>query len=129
IVVDDAIVTSESVYTRLREGTNPLQAAIDGTHEVAVPVTFGVLTTIVAFVPLMFFDGFYGNFTRQVPPVVSAVLIASLIETKLALPSHLKHIKVGRTRFNFFTRFQKKVADGLETFVSKHFQPTLRFAV
>lgn len=129
IVVDDAIVTSESVYTRLREGTNPLQAAIDGTHEVAVPVTFGVLTTIVAFVPLMFFDGFYGNFTRQVPPVVSAVLIASLIETKLALPSHLKHIKVGRTRFNFFTRFQKKVADGLETFVWKHFQPTLRFAV
>lgn len=128
IVVDDAIVTSESVYTRLRQGMDPLEASIEGTKEIAVPVTFGVLTTIVAFVPLMFFDGFYGNFTRQVPPVVAAVLLASLIETKLALPSHLKHIKVGRTRFNPVTRFQKTVADGLETFVWKYYQPTLRFA-
>ena len=129
IVVDDAIVTSENVYTKLREGMDPLEAAVVGTKEIAVPVTFGALTTIVAFIPLMFFDGFYGNFTRQVPPVVAAVLIASLIESKIALPCHLKSIKVGRKKFNFFSRFQKSVADGLETFVWKCYQPALRFAV
>ena len=129
IVVDDAIVTSENVYTRLRAGMDPLDAAVEGTKEIAVPVTFGALTTIVAFVPLMFFDGFYGNFTRQIPPIVGAVLIASLIESKLALPCHLKHIKVGRTRFNPITRFQKSVADGLEKFIDRFYQPSLRFAV
>ncbi len=129
IVVDDAIVTSESVYTKLREGMDPLEAAVAGTREIAVPVTYGAFTTIVAFVPLMYFDGYYGQFTRQIPPVISAVLIASLIETKFALPCHLKHVKTGRTRFNFFTRFQKSIADGLEAFVWKYFQPTLRFAV
>jgi multidrug efflux pump subunit AcrB len=129
IVVDDAIVTSENVYTKLREGMDPLEAAVVGTKEIAVPVTFGALTTIVAFVPLMFFDGFYGNFTRQVPPVVAAVLIASLIESKLALPCHLKSIKVGRKKFNWLSRFQKGIADGLETFVWKFYQPALRAAV
>ncbi|WP_193211024.1 efflux RND transporter permease subunit [Luteolibacter marinus] len=129
IVVDDAIVTSENVYTKLRAGMDPLEAAVEGTKEIAVPVTFGALTTIVAFVPLMFFDGFYGNFTRQIPPIVGAVIVASLIESKLALPCHLKHIKVGRTRFNPITRFQKLVADGLETMIEKYFQPSLRFAV
>lgn len=129
IVVDDAIVTSENVYTKLREGMEPLEAAVVGTKEIAVPVTFGALTTIVAFVPLMFFEGFYGNFTRQIPPVVAAVLIGSLIESKISLPCHLKSIKVGRTKFNWFSRLQKGIADGLENFVWKYYQPALRFAV
>ncbi|MGB1129983.1 MAG: efflux RND transporter permease subunit, partial [Haloferula sp.] len=100
LVVDDAIVTAENVYTKLRNGSPPLDAAVEGAKEVAVPVTFGALTTIVAFIPLMTFEGFYGTYTRQIPPVVAAVLIFSLIETKLVLPSHLKSIKVGRTDFN-----------------------------
>ncbi|MEM9236651.1 MAG: efflux RND transporter permease subunit, partial [Verrucomicrobiota bacterium] len=70
LVVDDAIVTAENVYTKLRDGVPPLDAAVDGAKEVAVPVTFGALTTIVAFLPLMTFEGWYGNFTRQIPPVV-----------------------------------------------------------
>lgn len=129
IVVDDAIVTSENVYTKLRAGMAPLEAAVVGTQEIAVPVTFGAITTIVAFVPLMLFDGFYGNFTRQVPPIVAAVLITSLIESKLALPCHLKSIKVGRTRMNPVSRFQKSIADGLERFVDKVYHPSLKFAV
>ena len=128
LVVDDAIVTSENVYTKLKAGVNPLDAAVDGAKEVAVPVTFGALTTIVAFLPLMSFDGFYGNFTRQIPPVVGMVLIFSLIETKLALPCHLKHIKTGRTSFNFFTRFQKTIADSMEIFVERTYRPSLVFA-
>lgn len=128
IIVDDAIVTAENVYNKLRTGMDPLEAATERTHEVALPVTFGALTTIVAFVPLMFFEGFYGSFTRQIPPVVAAVLLFSLIESKLVLPSHLKYVRVHRKRLNFFERFQKRIADGLEAFVSRLYEPSLRFA-
>jgi len=128
LVVDDAIVTAENVYTKLQEGVDPLEAATEGTIEVATPVTFGVLTTIVAFVPLMFFDGFYGTFTKQIPPIVSAVLVFSLIESKLALPCHLKHVKVHRKKLNRFERFQKRIAGSLEVFVEKFYDPSLRLA-
>ncbi len=128
LVVDDAFVAAGHVYTKLRNGDPPLEAAVEGAKEVAVPVTFGALTTIVAFTPLFFFEGFYGNFTRQIPPVVAAVLIFSLIETKLVLPSHLKHIKVGRTNLGPFARFQKTIADGLEFFIERYYRPSLAAA-
>ncbi|MGA0845226.1 MAG: efflux RND transporter permease subunit [Luteolibacter sp.] len=126
IIVDDAIVTAENVYNKLRTGMDPLEASVSGTQEVAVPVTFGAITTVVAFVPLMFFDGFYGSFTRQIPPVVAAVLLFSLIESKLVLPSHLKHVRVNRPRLNRFERFQKKIADAMESCVSRFYEPWLR---
>lgn len=125
LVVDDAIVTAEHIYHKLQEGEEPLTAAVEGAKEVAVPVTFGALTTIVAFLPLLTFDGFYGNYTRQIPPVVAAVLLFSLIETKLVLPSHLKHIKVKRKRMGPLARFQKMIADALETFVMRVYRPSL----
>jgi multidrug efflux pump subunit AcrB len=128
LVVDDAIVTAENVYFKLRQGIDPLEAATEGTIEVATPVTFGAITTIVAFIPLMFFDGFYGSFTKQIPPVVAAVLIFSLIESKLALPSHLKHLRIKRSKLNFFERFQKRIADSLEQFVDHCYEPALRLA-
>jgi len=128
LVVDDAIVTAENVYIKLQSGMDPLDAATEGTMEVATPVTFGVITTIVAFIPLMFFEGFYGAFTKQIPPIVAAVLIFSLIESKLALPCHLKHVKVHRTKFNAVERFQKKIAGSLELFVEKIYDPCLRLA-
>jgi multidrug efflux pump subunit AcrB len=128
IIVDDAIVTSENIYTKLRAGMEPIAAVTLGTKEVAVPVTFGALTTIVAFLPLMVFDGYYGSLTNQIPPVVGAVLIFSLIETKLCLPCHLRSVRVHRKNFNAFERFQKHIADGLETFVDRVYDPALRFA-
>jgi len=128
IIVDDAIVTSENIYSKLREKMEPLEAVTLGAKEVTVPVTFGVLTTIVAFIPLMYFEGYYGSLTRQIPPVVGAVLIFSLIETKLCLPCHLKGVRVHRTRMNRFERFQKKIADGLEAFVTFAYEPALRAA-
>lgn len=129
IVVDDAIVTGENIYTRLREDLTPLDAAVLGTKEVATPVTFGAITTIVAFIPLSFFPGFWGNWTNQIPPVVAAVLIFSLIESKLILPSHLKHLSTNRRKMGRFARFQKRIADGLEIFIERYYQPALRFAV
>lgn len=128
IVVDDAIVTGENIYLKMKSGIKPLEAAIDGTHEVATPVTFGALTTIVAFLPLMFFEGSWGDFAKQVPPIVAPVLFFSLIESKLILPAHLKHLRLV-PRDNFFTRFQTKIADGLEVFIERYYQPALVFAV
>lgn len=128
IVVDDAIVTGENIYSRMRQSSDSLEAAIQGTKEVATPVTFGVLTTIVAFVPLLFYDGWYGNFARQIPPVVAGVLIFSLVESKLILPSHLKHIRVNRKKIGPFGRFQKWFADALEAFVNKIYSPVLKFS-
>ncbi len=128
LVVDDAIVTAEHIYSKLKDGVAPLDAVTEGAAEVALPVTFGILTTIVAFIPLMFFEGFYGSFTKQIPPIVAAVLVFSLIETKLALPCHLKSVRVHRLHLNRFERFQKMIADGLENFVTRVYAPTLRAA-
>ena len=128
IVVDDAIVTGENVYQKLKDGMPPLEAAVHGTHEVATPVTFGALTTMVAFIPLMFFEGTWGDFARQIPPVVAPVLLFSLVESKLILPSHLKHLRV-TTGKNWFARFQTAVANGLERFIERAYQPALHFAV
>ena len=128
IVVDDAIVTGENVYAKMKDGMIPLEAAIKGTEEVTTPVTFGALTTIVAFLPLMFFDGQWGDFAKQIPPVVGPVLLFSLIESKLILPSHLKHLRIKQKR-GFYSRFQASIADGLERFIEICYAPTLRFAV
>lgn len=128
IVVDDAIVTGENVYLKIQAGVPPLEAAVEGTHEVATPVTFGALTTIVAFIPLMFFDGTWGDFARQVPPVVAPVLLFSLLESKLILPSHLKHMHRDTGR-GLIARFQGRIARGLELFVERIYQPTLSVAV
>ena len=130
IVVDDAIVTGENIYSRLRDDLSPLDAAVLGTKQVATPVTFGVLTTIVAFIPLMFFEGYWKTWTSQIPPVVGAVLIFSLIESKFILPSHLKHLRTHRDtkKLGLFARIQKWIADGLEHLVEVLYAPTLRIA-
>ncbi len=89
IVVDDAIVVGESVYDHRSKGKSRLKAAIDGTLEVGVPVVFSVLTTIVAFIPLIFVTGVMGKFIRVIPIVVIAIFVVSLIESLFVLPAHL----------------------------------------
>ncbi len=127
LVVDDAIVTSENIYSKMNEGMDPEEAAICGTQEIALPVTFGTLTTIVAFLPLMFFEGFYGTYTKQVPPVIIGILLFSLLEAKLSLPAHLKFLKPLSANPGLFARFQKRIADGLERFIEGYFQPLIVF--
>ncbi len=127
VVVDDAIVTGENVFSKMREGMKSLEAAVVGTEEVATPVTFGVLTTIVAFMPLMFFEGRWGTYAKQIPPVVAPVLLFSLVESKFILPAHLKHLKLGKVGTGWFSRFQDRIAGGLETFVDKCYRPALSF--
>ena len=124
IVVDDAIVTGENVYAKMKAGAPPLEASVEGTREVATPVTFGAITTMVAFLPLMFFDGRWGDFAKQIPPIVAPVLLFSLVESKLILPAHLKHLRVKKR-----PGIQSRVSDALERFVDRMYRPTLAYAV
>ena len=130
IVVDDAIVTGENIFKRMREDPDRINAAIRGTHEVAVPVTFGVLTTIVAFTPLLMVEGIRGKIFAQIPMIVIPVLLFSLVESKLILPSHLSHLNFhSGKRPNFFARMQRRIADGLEWFIEHLYQPVLALAL
>jgi multidrug efflux pump subunit AcrB len=91
IVVDDAIVIGENIYTANMKGGDPLEAAIQGAQRVAVPVLFAVATTIAAFSPLMLVPGTSGKFLGQMPTVVIILLLLSLLEAMLVLPYHLSH--------------------------------------
>jgi multidrug efflux pump subunit AcrB len=132
IVVDDAIVTGENTYTHLKRAEEATSAAIQGAQEVAVPVTFGMLTTIAAFVPLFFVEGIRGKLFAQIPAIVIPVLLFSWVESKLILPAHLKHVRLDRGRpahLNTWQRIQRGVADGLERFVERIYRPVLAYAL
>ncbi len=130
IVVDDAIVTGENIYTHLKHGQEPTEAAIQGTQEIAIPVTFGVLTTVVAFIPLLMIEGHRGPIFAQIPMIVIPVLLFSLVESKLILPAHMKHIKIrSDEQIGWLQRIQQKIADGLERFIRSVYQPMLARAL
>ncbi len=131
IVVDDAIVTGENIYHNFSIQPDTETAAIVGAREVAVPVIFGVLTTIAAFAPMLMVEGVAGKMFEPIPLVVIPVLIFSLIESKLILPAHLKHLRrLDRPtdKVNRFERFRRIFSDGLVKFAVKVYQPALAVA-
>jgi len=89
MVVDDAIIVTENVYRYISMGYSPIKAAIIGTEQVIKPVIATVATTIAAFIPLLMMTGILGKFMRVIPIVVSLVLVMSLLEALVILPSHL----------------------------------------
>ncbi|MDP0489508.1 MAG: efflux RND transporter permease subunit [Verrucomicrobiota bacterium JB023] len=91
IVVDDAIVVGENIYEKRQRVRDPLASATEGARDIARPVVFSILTTIIAFVPLMFIPGELGKFWKPLPWVVIVVLLVSLVEALFILPSHLAH--------------------------------------
>ncbi|MEC8649394.1 MAG: efflux RND transporter permease subunit [Verrucomicrobiota bacterium] len=133
IVVDDAIIVGESIFTQFQKHGGPgVNASVAGTKRVAIPVTFAVLTTIVAFIPVLTIPGFLGKFFYPIPVVVIATLIWSLIESKLVLPYHLTLCNVGAGRrhtMNWLSRKQRTIADSLEYFIENHYRPLLSKAI
>jgi len=91
LVVDDAIVIGENIDAEIANGKSGARAAIDGVRGVFSPVLVGVMTTVVAFSPLLVVGGTFGDITRAIPLVVICVLIVSLVEAFFILPSHLSH--------------------------------------
>ena len=132
IVVDDAIVIGESIYSEIREHGHSTENVIRGAHRVSVPATFGVLTTIAAFTPLLMIDASFAAFFRAIAIVVSACLVFSLIESKWILPAHLAHIKYkpyDPNTANFLEKFQAKFKDGLENIIQNKYRPLVSKAI
>ncbi|EKK03397.1 RND transporter, HAE1/HME family, permease protein [Rhodopirellula baltica SH28] len=96
IVVDDAIVVGENIYAHREMGKSYHQAAIDGAYEVMPSVITAILTTVIAFAPIMYMEGRIKRLTVVLPMCVGAMLIISMFESLTILPSHLSH---KRSRF------------------------------
>ena len=129
IVVDDAVVVGENVYEKREQGLPFLQAAVEGTKEIAAPVLFAVLTNIVAFLPLFFVPGAIGNFFRQIPAVVVAVFAVSLIESLFILPAHLSHQTPENRVWAVLGKPSHLFASLLQRWITQGYQPWLRFAL
>ena len=128
IVVDDAIVMGESAYTEIRNHGHSVENVVNGVYKVAIPATFGVLTTIAAFLPILMISGISGQFFAAIGWVVVLCLFMSLIESKLILPAHLAHMRVKKHEpdtSNRFIRFQRSFSDGLYKFVERFYLPSL----
>jgi len=127
IVVDDAIVVSENVYRLMRNGMDPKEAAWKGTHEVGVVVIFGVLTTVVAFTPMLGLSGVSGKIWPNIPLIVIPTLLFSLLQSKLVLPAHMALLRRSDPDRHVgpLTRLQRCISRGLENFVLRIYTPFL----
>ncbi|MBD5770107.1 efflux RND transporter permease subunit [Marinomonas colpomeniae] len=134
IVVDDAVVVGESVYTvRSKEG-DTLGSTIKGTMLVAIPTLFGVFTTVAAFWALSNIEGRLGQLYSQFAIVVAICLVLSVIESKIILPAHLAHINTQKsTRTNPISRawamVQHGADSGLQWFSDRIYRPAIEIAL
>jgi len=129
IVVDDAIVIGESAYTEIRTHGHSAENVVNGTMKVAVPATFGVLTTIAAFVPILLVSGISGQFFAAIGWVVVIALAMSLVESKLILPAHLAHMRIKTYESetsNGLVRFQRRFSESIHKFVDRFYLPSLK---
>jgi len=137
ILVDDAIVVGENVHRHQEKGEDPLRSAIRGAQEVAVPVIFGVLTTVAAFLPMILSPGPFGQIFGAIGVVVILCLFFSLVESQLVLPAHLGHMKLapraereapppaGRSVSARWKRLQRSLATSLERLADRGYRPVL----
>jgi multidrug efflux pump subunit AcrB len=128
IVVDDAIIVGENIYNKREQGLAPLDAAIEGLQEVIAPVSIGIFTTILAFTPLLFTEGHLGQILWVTPVVVISVLLMSLLEACLILPSHLAYPK-RKTVKGTIPYLQAKMRSFLQTIIDRLYTPVLRFSL
>jgi multidrug efflux pump subunit AcrB len=134
ILVDDAIIVGENIYTHYNRGKSPSAAVVDGLKEVGGPVVMAVSTTIVAFMPLMFLSGIMGKFIAVMPMAVILILIVSLGEALIILPAHLDHAlkrsERKRAKFNsWHERLRKRVDGILQTTIRRLYTPAISYVV
>ncbi len=125
IVVDDAIVVGENIHKYHLRGEMGLKGAIEGAQEVSKPVVFAVLTSVVAFMPILFLPGAEGRLWMVIPQVVIITLLFSLAECMFVLPAHLAMIKTHDRKETRFSRVQTGFSDWLEKFVETVYRPFL----
>ncbi|MEM7721370.1 MAG: efflux RND transporter permease subunit [Pseudomonadota bacterium] len=132
IMVDNAIVVSENIYTNGERGLTPMEAAVKGTQRIAVPVIFSTATTLVAFWPLLQLPGTLGKFLSDIPLVVMIVLTLSLFQALFILPRNLSKLDVSDSyRPNIVLRVIRGIRGvinaGLQWFIAKPLTAILRF--
>jgi multidrug efflux pump subunit AcrB len=133
IVVDDAVVIGESIYTTRKTGGDTIHNTIKGTMKVAIPTLFGVLTTVAAFVALSNVSGRLGQIYAQFATVVTICLLLSMVESKLILPSHLAHLNTKRQVKSgirgLWSKVQHAADMGLTWFKLKVYRPVIEFSL
>ena len=131
IVVDDAIVAGENIYEHRQRGMGMVEAAVRGARDIAVPISFSILTNIVAFLPMMFIPGAWGQIWAVIPIVVTTALVISWVEALLILPAHLGHVRQGgRSRIGAYLHgLQTRFANGFQRFSENVFGPFLAAAM
>ena len=133
IIVDDAIVVAEHIHYERKQGRPGLLAAIRGARRIKIPLTFAVLTSVAAFMPLLFIPGGIGEIWGALPVILIAMLLISLAESLLILPNHLSHLHgpewtpTGAVD-RFFARIQGRVDRRMQQFVEGPLDRGLRFA-
>jgi multidrug efflux pump subunit AcrB len=131
IVVDDAIIIGESTQSEVEKSGVSIDSVTRGAYRVAMPATFGVLTTIAAFVPMLMMEGPAATTAAAIGGVVILCLIFSLIESKFILPAHLAAMRplppaTGNDRIR---TLQDNFARGFKRFVAQRYQPLLILAI
>ncbi|MCO7225669.1 efflux RND transporter permease subunit [Pleionea sp. CnH1-48] len=129
IVVDDAIIIGESIYSEVKASGHTKENVIIGAKRVAMPATFGVLTTIAAFAPMLTLDSIVAPFFEAISVVVILCLLFSLVESKLILPAHLAHMKYETyddAKASRLGKVQHGIREGMERFAKNVYQPLLR---
>ena len=130
IVVDDSIVVGEAVYVHREKGQKGVVASIMGLNEVATPVIFSCLTTIIAFIPLLFLPGMLGKTYRDLPVIVIIILTISIIEVMTIMPAHLSGMRMHPQGFiKHIRNFQLKIANGFEHLINKYIRSVIEFAI
>jgi multidrug efflux pump subunit AcrB len=134
ILVDDAIIVGENIYTHYNRGKSTSAAVIDGLKEVGGPVVMAVSTTVVAFMPLMFLAGIMGKFIAVMPMAVIIILIVSLGEALIILPAHLKHAlkrseKKTAKLNSWHVRLRERVDGILQTTIKRLYTPAINYVV
>ncbi|OEG73070.1 acriflavin resistance protein [Shewanella colwelliana] len=124
IVVDDAIVIGESAYTEIEKHGHSIDNVVKGAQKVAMPATFGVLTTIAAFMPMLMVSGPMAIIWKSIGLVVILCLAFSLVESKLILPAHLAHMKPKRhnPNPNMFVRFKVSLNNKVQHFIHHNYR-------
>lgn len=132
IVVDDAIIAGENIYEYRQQGYNNIDAAIKGMQSVVMPLSFSILSNIVAFIPLLFMPGRLGLLFYSIPLVVISVFIISWVEAVYILPAHLAHAKTEQRNNGahaIFSRLQSRFSRGLDHFTRTYYQPVLNWCL
>ncbi|MGD1974730.1 MAG: efflux RND transporter permease subunit, partial [Desulfobacterales bacterium] len=134
ILVDDAIIVGENVYSHYSRGKSPAAAVVDGLKEVGGPVVMAVSTTVVAFCPLLFIAGIMGKFIAVMPMAVIIILIVSLGEALIILPSHLNHAlvqseKKDRKLTSWHERVRENLEKGMQALIDRLYLPAIKYVV